>query len=453
MHLIAAVLVLWALGASRAWAAQGDLPNHVPAPYTCVTNYYVDGSVGADSNKGTSPDAAWRTIRRAVRAFYGTMGHGGVCINVAPGRYSEYLYLGGMGGSADKPDGYLVFRSMKPLAAKLTLPKDRGNADHVVIMQNSAYIIFDGFEAYLQNSADAVVNGFFVQGNPEHITHHIKILNCLAHDLGGAGVAIANHTDYITAGGNTIYNTAGYTNGSPMTFYEAYPFDDAPGYHNFFTNNKIYSNRNLGSFQHTEGTGIIMDTLNSHSYANKTLIENNIISNNGGLCINVYKSDDVTVRFNTCYHNNQDPLITYPRGDIAAINANHTVIANNIVYTSPGPPAGVHALRDDPLGQSEKGNVWVNNLAYGLASNGATPLGETDLTSSSAGGAPILASDGNILGADPLFRSPPNDFSLKESSPAIGAASSAYGAPEKDFGNKSRKRSSYDLGALAAAPR
>jgi hypothetical protein len=453
MRTIFALLLCFVpLAASGALAAPASSFPHVPAPYACVKNFYVDGGGGSDANSGRSPGKAWRTIGRAVRNFYGRTGLGGVCVNVAPGTYPEYLYLGFMGGSSDSPTGYLVFRSAEPLQAKITLPADQWSRGHNTVIQYSSYIIFDGFEEYTQNSQASANNGFFVQGKPGRIAHHVKIINCLIHDTGAAAIGAADYTDYITASGNVIYNTAGYINGSAIGIYEAYAVDSAPGFHNYFTNNKIYHNRNLGDFEHTEGAGIIIDTLNHYSYSNSTLIENNIIYENGGPCINVYKSNYVTVRFNSCYHNNQDASITYGRGEIDAIQANNTIIANNIAYAAPGPPAGVHALDDDPQGQGESGNIWVNNLAFGLGSDGSAPAAASALAQVNEGGAAITASNGNILGLDPLFKSPPQDLSLKAGSPAIGAATSAHGMPSTDADMKMRAAERLDLGALAFTP-
>lgn len=448
--LTALALCLAAIGLSGSTAAPAGLSPHVAAPYSCVANYYVNDATGSDFRRGTSPELAWKTITHAIVRLAGN-GHGGVCINVAPGTYSESLYLGSMGGSSDSATGYLVFRSIIPLQAKITLPRQYWADRHNIAIQYSSYIIFDGFEEYVENSPVAPNAGFFLQGKPDVITHHIKIINCLIHDTGSSGIAVADYTDYITASGNTIHNTAGQVNGSPLTMWQAYAYDEAPGFHNYFTNNKIYDNINLGNFIHTEGSGITMDTLNRYSYPNATLIENNVIFGNGGPCISIYKSDYVTVRFNTCYHNNQDPSITFSRGEILAAQANNTVIANNIAYASPGPPAGLYVLADDPQGQGETGNLWVNNLAFGVQNDGVSPISEAFLTHVASGGAEITAADGNILGKDPLFKSPPQDFSLKAGSPAIGVATPSHGVPVKDINNTIRA-APYDLGALAFSP-
>jgi parallel beta-helix repeat protein len=40
-------------------------------------------------------------------------------------------------------------------------------------------------------------------------------------------------------------------------------------------------------------------------YPHATLVEGNLVFNNGGRGIHVLKSDNVTVRYNTCWHNNR----------------------------------------------------------------------------------------------------------------------------------------------------
>src|SRR4029077_19700726 len=52
--------------------------------YQCVTDYYVNGSTGNDTNNGTSPSSAWATIQHADASVRSP----GDCINVAAGTYT-----------------------------------------------------------------------------------------------------------------------------------------------------------------------------------------------------------------------------------------------------------------------------------------------------------------------------------------------------------------------------
>ena len=63
---------------------------------------------------------------------------------------------------------------------------------------------------------------------------------------------------------------------------------------------------------HTDGNGIIIDDFQStqtsgfQNYTFPTLVDGNVVYNNGGKGIAVHWSDNVTIRNNTAYHNNTD---------------------------------------------------------------------------------------------------------------------------------------------------
>ena len=106
--------------------------------------------------------------------------------------------------------------------------------------------------------------------------------------------------------------------GSGISIYEARAVSDgAAGFHNVVRNNVSYANLITLSCNkcHTDGNGIIMDdfqnTQTSTSWKNRTypyasLVENNLVFGNGGKGIQVFVSDNITLRHNTAYYNNQD---------------------------------------------------------------------------------------------------------------------------------------------------
>ncbi|MGD9254093.1 MAG: choice-of-anchor Q domain-containing protein, partial [Holophagae bacterium] len=84
----------------------------------------------------------------------------------------------------------------------------------------------------------------------------------------------------------------------------------------------------------SEGHAIIMDTCGDDGGA---LIENNIIWDNEGYCINIYKSDGAIVRNNTCWKNavgRPDKVEVSLRGDYISFH-------NNVVVSA----AGTRTLR------------------------------------------------------------------------------------------------------------
>jgi parallel beta-helix repeat protein len=83
-------------------------------------------------------------------------------------------------------------------------------------------------------------------------------------------------------------------------------YDQEPGFHNVIRGNLIYDNMNEVGV-HSDGNGIIID--NSGDNPPPTLIENNIVFDNGGKGIQVYSAGNVTIRNNSCYHNSKDPAL------------------------------------------------------------------------------------------------------------------------------------------------
>jgi serralysin len=430
-------------GPGYAFLTKPGLMPFVAAPYTVATNYYVDAANGSDANNGASAVTAWKTISQAVSALSTGNPQGGVAVNVAPGTYTESLYLAGpLHGTSDTPGGYLVFRSTKRGAAVITQPA-AGTTN--IDIQNTHYIIFDGFEV-----TGIAAPGYQGDGIEFFHADHIKILNNIVHDVGGAGIG-GIFSDYFTVQGNIVYNTAGYIGGhyatSGIDFYEPVAVDLAAGFHNVISNNISYHNSELndGSTSQTEGHGIMCDDFTSSqgasnqytggvnvAYSPQTLIENNLVFGNGGLGINLFSTEDVTVTNNTAYRNGQDTLITsYTPGEIGVLSGGQNTVVNNITYADPNAwPSGTNYALYDTNDIANMSNIWANNLSFD---------GTAGQSSVGGGGSPITAANGNILGADPVFNSAATgDFSLAAGSPAIGKGTAAYGAPAQDLGGNAQ---------------
>ncbi len=449
-------LLFPAAGAQRAaagpyWGVNGTsyTAPYIAPPYTCVTNYYVAPN-GSDSNNGTS-SAPWKTISRAIAVLSNGSPQGGVCVNAAPGTYTESLYISQLSGTADAPTGYLVFRSQNLHAATLQEPLANiasyaGNA----VIQNASFIIFDGFNVtgypYI---AMAGADGFQVLNS-----HHIKFLNNIVHDVGGAGIA-SIYSDYVSAYGNVIYDTACCDSSgvSAIDYFEPVASDNNPGFHNVVSSNIIFNNAEGadGRSPHTEGHGIALDRFRngpSGSYPGFTLIENNLIYNNGGAGIILYYSNNVTMRNNTVFDNFRDPLITAPAGDISVLNSSYVTGVNNIAVSNPTTNSRILSIWDQTWDKTNIGNVWANNLTF----NGTPGQPATGLFAKYNLGTPITAANGNILGADPMFTNPPMGiFSLSAASPGIGKGTNAYGVPASDLPGNIRPAAT-DIGAFAFNP-
>ncbi|MGO7536933.1 right-handed parallel beta-helix repeat-containing protein, partial [Rhizobium leguminosarum] len=82
-------------------------------------------------------------------------------------------------------------------------------------------------------------------------------------------------------------------------------------------------------FQSTQASG-------HPNYTFKTLVENNLVYENGGKGIQVTWSDSVTVKNNTAYHNNQDPANSGTwRGELSNSASSNNTWVNNIAVADP----------------------------------------------------------------------------------------------------------------------
>lgn len=404
---------------------------YVAPPYICVTNYYVDPN-GKDSNPGSS-GAPWRTLSGAINKLAGSQ-RPGVCVNVNPGTYTESLYIGSnLSGGWDGPHGYLVFRSSTLHAAQLKEPYANINSTHTATIQNTRYVIFDGFTVSGYTVPYAGASGLFTQQS-----NHVKFLNNIVHDIGGGGI-VAVQSDYIYVQGNVVYNTSCcYVHGSSgIDFYAPVASDYNSGFHNVISSNISYHNSEGtdGRYPHTEGHGIILDNFRLNGYTASTLIENNLVYNNGGTGIDLYDTNHATIRNNTAYNNLRDSL-EWGGGDLFVFNSSNVISANNIAELDGS--SSLLSLWDQTTDGTNYGNVWSHNLTY----NSYT--GQLSVTRN------ITSVTGNILGRNPLFMNPgAANFNLQASSPASGTGTAAYGVPKFDLAGNVRSTSIIDMGAFA----
>ena len=118
-----------------------------PSGVYAATQYYVDPSVGSDSNDGASPTAGsghgpWRTFRKAATSRLSA----GDTVNFASGTYIDTGTSGQINmtssGSAGAP---ITFRSTVQHGAVITFPSGASNA-YKIGLDGLSYVTFDGFE-------------------------------------------------------------------------------------------------------------------------------------------------------------------------------------------------------------------------------------------------------------------------------------------------------------------
>ncbi len=415
--------------------------------YAHSTNYYVriDGNDG-NTGKANTPAGAFKTIGNAC-----TKALPGDTILIADGTYEENaIYIYNKAGSKDKK---LVLKAINLHKAKLiTL------STVAIQIDNSTGVTIDGLEI----TTNYVYSKFGILALKGH---WITVRNCYVHDIGAVGIQLNDGEHFLIEGNITQHNAwrTGDPNGSGISVYHPiYAADYQEGEWGIIIRNNIsFDNictQQLPSYPigvPVDGNGIIVDDFQNKQgggqeggYNHPTLVENNLSFNNGGRGIHVFKSDYVTVRNNTFYHNNSE-LGKYPQffswnGDLNIADSHYAKVYNNIVVMRPTNTGGYALLGIDDTD-------FYNNIAVGPsatfqfvpASNGYEPK-EGTLPSSnqirpkSEQSYPRFVNPKDSVGPystqNPLFS---RFFGLQANSPAINSGTNNQ-APATDLEGKAR---------------
>lgn len=413
-----------------AWAP--ILEGARPAMPERTVTYHVS-TTGDDRAAGTA-DAPWRTINHAVNFL--KLGPGDQIV-VRPGVYTEQVWIN-RGGA---PTGHVTLRSEVPGKAHVRPPPSAYSTVHI----RAHYVVVDGFD---------IVGGAGHAVDAEHV-HHTQVLNNTVHDSGGSGIGYA-WCEFITIVGNTAFRNAA-TNGyhtSGISVYQSRNITgdrDTAGFRTVIAYNVSYANLEKETpGQHTDGNGIIVDDFQSTqnrsfpSYTYPTLVENNLVFHNGGKGIQVTWSDNVTIRNNTAYHNNQDLKNTGTwRGELSNAQSSNNVWVNNIAVANVTIHPDNRAVDDTSYGgYRNTGVVWDSNLTF----NGRQ--GEASVRTDGGNGGPSARS-GNMLGVDPRLADPDKfDFRPRPDSPVLDAGSARHSLAARDLTGRARVAGDgVDLGA------
>jgi hypothetical protein len=405
-----------------------------------MTTYYVSTNTGSNSNNGTSVTSALQTMQAAAN-----LTKPGDTVIVESGTYTSAS--GGavlsinISGTAAAP---ITYEAAPGATAIISVSSSNSAGINV----DASYINVDGFQvqgdaqsltlaqAESQGADNATTANGINIGYYEDptIVSHVQVLNDTVSYMPGGGIQ-AGYADYVTVKGNTVYGNANYSTygESGISIYGSQNSDNSTAIKNFILDNTVYDNKELvpenGTGAITDGEGIIIDD-NSNSqtngvqYTGGTLVENNVVYDNGSEGIQVGNSSNVDVLYNTTYENGQSGVNPY---EIAAVYSPNAVIENNIMYANTG--ARTEAVYDSPDA------TWNYNDLY----NGSTSV----------------TNGANTVTANPLFvNAAAGNFATTSGSPAIGAANSAYPAAT-DITGASRPATGAEMGAyqyVAPAP-
>lgn len=328
------------------------------------------------------------------------------------------------------------------------------------ISVQASYILVEGFE--VEGNRDQVTLDYALSeknnnGNPltsgncigvsekyntSILSHHVMIRNNTVSKCPGGGIYTI-HADHVTIEDNTVWGNSYYSPyaASGISMYQNWNSDNTTGYKMIVRRNVVYGNQNKIPFYQsdpdpakrtiTDGNGIIIDdTRNTQNnstlgiYTGRTLVENNVVFENGARGLHVYSSDHVDILNNTAYHNSFQPET--PEGEASTITAGDVRVFNNILVPRPD---RVSITRYSSDAAEKATQVFERNLVFG-------GLGfDADKTK-------------NLIGIDPKFmNSSVKDFRLQNDSPAIDAGSSSLSAKDDIEGKSRPLGAGIDLGA------
>jgi parallel beta-helix repeat protein len=319
--------------------------------------------VAGDGNDAAS-GLAHTTPKRTLQAAH-AITQPGDSVLVMNGTYTEpnpraNILTITRSGRADAWIAYIGFPGHQPLLKARNWNAIGVQASHIIVEGltlegNRADVTLDEAEAEANNLANPVTSGNGIgitpqHGNPEARPAHVIIRGNEVRDFPGGGI-YASEADYLTIERNRVYRNAWYSPyaNSGISIYQPWNSDNSAATKMIIRENIAYENYNYIPFYYsnpdpalrkvTDGNGIIIDDFRNTQHGSKlgiypgrTLIENNIVFDNGGRGINIYSSNRVDVVNNTSSMNARHPQID---SEIGVTDADDVQVLNTILLARP----------------------------------------------------------------------------------------------------------------------
>lgn len=357
--LIACAGILLLVGFSSSTLAQQDDSFLQLVPRFAKRVLYVSG-IGSDLNNGKTIQRPFRTLQKAAdNVLPGDTVWVMDGVYTTPGPGSTVLFITRSGTK----NFWIRFKAVPGHKPIIRVEQNWG----AITLAGARYVDIDGFEvegnrkditiSYARRQGENLHNpatsgnGISITNLLEQIPHHIIIRNCHVHDCCGGGIA-TECADYIRIERNLVHNNAYYSpfSQSGISMYLNANSDDFTGTKMVIRQNICFENRNyVPSFYSgtalenriiADGNGItIDDTRNVQSdiqtlpYLGKTLVDGNVLYDNGGRGILVYLSDNVLISNNMSRNNS---LYSLNRSDFRIKKCSSVVMASNEIVPRPG---------------------------------------------------------------------------------------------------------------------
>ncbi len=426
--------------------------NTLPLEVNIMGKIWYVSSNGSDDFDGSSEAKAFKTIQQGVD-------------NLQPGE--TVLVMNGTYTNADQNSNVVRIARSGTAQAWVALMAYPGHTPKLQVRNwagigiNAAYVLVQGFQ--LEGNRDEVTLEYALSegnnlGNPitsgncigivsefdkNLLAHHVTIRGNIISKCPGAGI-YTYWADYVTIEDNVISGNsyyAPYAN-SGLSFYQNWNSDSSTATKMIARRNIVYGNRNFVPFFASnpdpakrvisDGNGIIVDDLRNTQnnstlgvYKGRTLLENNIVFENGARGLHVYLSDHVDIRHNTTFQNSIQPET--PDGEITTIESSDVQVFNNIIAARSDRPS---ITRFSQIPEEKASQVFERNLVFGGT--------KFDADSSK-----------NFISIDPKFVNvSAKNFRVQANSPAIDAGDSSRSSAE-DFTRTARPRGAgVDIGAF-----
>jgi len=204
---------------------------------------------------------------------------------------------------------------------------------------NPAYQSFVGQTASQTNSNGISVDKNF---NFTNLPHHIRVADNIIEFCAGANGGSGDRQSFEN---NIIRYNCWWMKyaGSGISFAFAADTEQGANYRSLIQNNIIYGNEcmipwyGIASKPYSDGNGIIIDS-HTAGYTGKTLVQNNLVYNNGGSGIHVLKASNVDVVHNTVYMNSASTsqaygqVFTQSTGTGPGQTVTNALVTNNIMF-------------------------------------------------------------------------------------------------------------------------
>ena len=299
-----------------------------PLPELDPMPFFVSPTIGDDANDGTTIESPWASLDEALERI-----GPGETLYLMDGTYSElgqddFHYLVDSGGTEDAWVRITAAPGHTPVLVA---------TDGTALEVRANYVEVSGLT--VRGEGFDVDNSWGV-GLGIRRAHHVRIIGNTVSNMPLSGISTVESSNLEIIDNEVFENSFWHdSQGSGISIWHSVDWGQpagSDGYHDRIIGNRVYRNENrvLSKWNDftaiTDGNGIIIDENRDFNYSGRTLVANNVIFDNGGRGIHVFKSNRVDVVFNSTYRNGRTEGLSSGPSELSASNANDVRFINNL---------------------------------------------------------------------------------------------------------------------------